>query len=184
MTNLTQSQILERPGWNKKLITTLLGKPDAYKKIYGYSQEAHLYNALRVVIAEKTDIWIQAQEDMAKRKQASIKAVQTKVDKIVDRIDNTTIIVKELPYTTIVKRAVGDGEYDKAYLDRQCVNYIRHELTGYDRTLDTCVGKTGKLEAYKCLRHKIFAEISRVYPMYAEECTRQLLSKANNTYRN
>ena len=62
---------------------------------------------------------------------------------------------------------------DTAFLDRICVNYIRHELTSYDYLFAKTAGKTGIATAVNKIRAKIFAEIASVYPVFGPECERQ-----------
>lgn len=62
---------------------------------------------------------------------------------------------------------------DKAFLDRICVNYLRHASeTGYDEARYQ-EGKVGGDGVYEPVRRKVFKEIAKVYPELAEECRRQ-----------
>ena len=66
---------------------------------------------------------------------------------------------------------------DPIFLDRITVNYIRHELTEYDQHLEQVAGKTGVSLAIATIRRRIYDEIARVYPEFAEECERQVQSR-------
>jgi hypothetical protein len=62
---------------------------------------------------------------------------------------------------------------DKSFLDRICVNYIRHALTDYDYAISER-GKVGGRLVYQPVRRKVFEEIAKMYPEFAEECQRQM----------
>ena len=62
---------------------------------------------------------------------------------------------------------------DKAFLDRICVNFLRHCLTSYDDAI-VQEGKVGGRQVYKPVRCKALQEIAKVYPELAEECQRQM----------
>jgi hypothetical protein len=62
---------------------------------------------------------------------------------------------------------------DPAFLKRITVNYIRHNLTRYDRELEDLAGKVGVRKAVMVIRRRVYDAIARVYPRYAAECERQ-----------
>ena len=82
---------------------------------------------------------------------------------------------------------------DKNFLDRICVNYLRHncinlkEQTGdecykffisyYEDALVAIYGKTGVREAYKLLSRKIYEKIIEIYPIFLNECVLQMEKK-------
>ena len=70
-----------------------------------------------------------------------------------------------------------EKDSDKEFLNRITVNYIRHNLTTYEKIIDTMYSKVGKQKAYNMLNKKVFEEIANVYPDYKEECDRQLKMK-------
>jgi hypothetical protein len=53
------------------------------------------------------------------------------------------------------------------------VNYLRHQLTGYDRHCRDLVNQVGKLQAWRLLRKKVFDAIRTSYPWLAEQCSIQ-----------
>lgn len=61
------------------------------------------------------------------------------------------------------------------FLARICVNYIRHELTTYDRYLDViannCPGKEAGLLVFQ---DRVYSAIAAAYPHLKDECTRQI----------
>ena len=62
---------------------------------------------------------------------------------------------------------------DPKFLERICVNYLRHCLTKYEDHLDAMSGKVGFNGCYEEVRRKVFAEIAAKYEWLAEECKRQ-----------
>ena len=54
------------------------------------------------------------------------------------------------------------------------MNYLRHQMTRYDHTLEAMVGRTGNSQAIVLLRQRIYEAISAAYPSLKTECDRQL----------
>jgi hypothetical protein len=63
---------------------------------------------------------------------------------------------------------------DRTFLMRICVNFIRHELTEYDRSRWEVAGRTGKDIAVAAIRRMVFNAISSAYPMVHGECKGQI----------
>ena len=61
---------------------------------------------------------------------------------------------------------------DRLFLDRICVNYLRHVILDYDVAIDQ-TEMVGGREVYQPVRRKVFVEIARAYTELAEECRRQ-----------
>jgi hypothetical protein len=66
-----------------------------------------------------------------------------------------------------------DADADPAFLERITVNYIRHELTDYDRELERVAGQVGVGAATAVIRRRVYEAIAEAYPQYADECRRQ-----------
>jgi hypothetical protein len=58
-------------------------------------------------------------------------------------------------------------------LDRITVNYIRHELTNYDRTLTDMMKRYDIQEGADRIRKLVLDEIALKYPRLSSECERQ-----------
>jgi hypothetical protein len=69
------------------------------------------------------------------------------------------------------------ADADPAALTRWQVNYLRHVLTDYDALLDGLFGATGRAEAERLLRRRVYEAIAIAYPMLREECCRQLAER-------
>lgn len=184
---ITQSGILLRNGWSKTLIAKLMGEPDLRKKIFGRSVPACLYRLDRVVAAESAPAFTDAQASLARRKAAAKKAVKTKVDKLMADIAEMSVSVEIVKLSQLQQLAIdafNEWNYDsykqasrhsdKTFLERICVNFIRHELTEYDWALWEVAGKTGKSLAITAIRQRVYGAISAAYPMFQGECNRQL----------
>ena len=75
----------------------------------------------------------------------------------------------------------GDGAAEDApaeFLERITVNFIRHNLTAYDRALEEVAGRVGIASAVQAIRAKIYSAIGESYPALADECSRQLMRRA------
>jgi hypothetical protein len=66
---------------------------------------------------------------------------------------------------------------DPDFLERITINSIRHHLTSYDTHLEQVVGQIGARQAGKMIRRRIYDEIAKAYPEYAEECQRQMQAR-------
>ena len=98
-----------------------------------------------------------------KRNRAAAKAVKTKVSKLTEWAEHVRIEYN-FPASS-----------ELCGSDRQKVNYLRHECTSYDYTLDDTYGATGKDNAYKIIKNRILAEISRRFPELVQEAGRQMI---------
>lgn len=122
------------------------------------------------------------------RRLGALKSTTTKVERLMRDIDNLNITIKRIENVellalhqyneyNITQLRLANVKDDVRFLDRLCVNYIRHELTNYDNSLDFTVGKVGKYKAFNRINEKIYTRIKEVYPQYSEECDRQLKIK-------
>ena len=92
------------------------------------------------------------------------------------------------PVTDVTARAVQDYnensrefraslDSDPAFLERITVNYIRHSLTDYDRSLAELAGKTGIVSGVAAIREKVYGAIAAAYPDLSDECDRQMRAR-------
>lgn len=183
---ITKTSVLERPGWSAALVKNLLGEPDMRKKMHGHSALLALYARDRVEAAEASHEFQIAQGALAKRKAAANKAVITKTENLLEAVKATTVSVVQWDIKRVRKAAIdsynswhegarfASHRDDPAFLDRITVNFIRHELTKYDKVLYDIMGKTGVAKAKLEIRELIFAAIEKAYPALSKECRRQL----------
>jgi hypothetical protein len=200
---LTKTALLEREGWSLSLVNSLLGEPDDRKKVAGYRIPLALFNLCRVEQAEASLEFIKAQPELARRKAAAVKAKATKIERLEETTRAMRITVLKLPLDRVQEEAIdhyndretemwlagrrsvdddrsADKDSNPAFLKRIMVNYIRHELTEYDRTLETTIGKVGRYSVIPELMNRVFTQIADTYPELADECRRQLARKASN----
>ena len=184
----TQSDLLKM-GFSKKLIEKLLSDPVLKRNPYYYSgPPMKLFLIEEVEAAQKT---IQYQEHMLKfeqRRKSAIKAVETKRNKLMKEINEKIARIKVVKVNHVHSKALlekqlwesGFENYDfnasnanKETQGRWVVNYIRHNLTDYDRVLYGAKGKVGIKDAYRLYKSAVLDEIAKVYPEYTKECQRQ-----------
>jgi hypothetical protein len=188
---------LKAEGWTDKLIQKFLGEPDktARNPMFASAAPVKLYNRTRVLSVSQTKEFLEEKQKADVRKESARKAVLTKKDALMSKIEQLEIQVKTLPPEKVKSLAIDayndhkayismeyghDCEFaskknnDKNFLDRIVVNFIRHELTSYDHSLEIIAGKVGASLALAEIRRKVYAAIAQAYPVYAEECKRQL----------
>ncbi|MGA4864631.1 hypothetical protein ACPB9J_18505 [Streptomyces lavendulocolor] len=68
----------------------------------------------------------------------------------------------------------GSGPGGGGALVRWQVDYLRHVLSRYDTLLDGLFGATGRAEAERLLRARVYGAIARAYPRLAAECARRV----------
>ena len=189
---ITKSKLIER-GWTESLITKFLPNPDQIKLNPHYKKAApmKLFLLDRIQIIENTDQFKIAKENSAARKTAAKKAVSTKTAKIMNYVElNVDIVVPKIEKNKLISLACNsfndwqfnknnsDGilatpKSDELFLQRICVNFIRHEMTDYEFHLGEVFGKVGTANAYFAIREKIFTAIAKEYPWLKSECERQ-----------
>ena len=188
---------LKAEGWTDKLIQKFLGNPDktARNPMFASAAPVKLYSRTRVQSVSQTPEFPEEKQKADARKKGAQKAVSTKKDALMAEIEKLEIQVKILPFEKVKSLAIDayndhkayismeyghDCEFaskknnDKNFLDRIVVNFIRHELTSYDHSLEIIAGKVGASLALAEIRRKVYAAIAEAYPVYAEECKRQL----------
>ena len=189
---ITKKVLLARSGWSGTLVTRLLGDADQLKKIKKSSITIECYELERIQLAEASQEFTVAQSGLAKRKEAS------KIEQLLDAIEAMPITVTTLTTTQVVANAIryynsrqenrvldrddytpkyANPDSDSLFLERITVNYIRHELSQYDRVLETTAGKTGADRARVAINKRVYALIAATYPQFADECARQLARK-------
>ncbi len=193
-----KKQLKER-GWSEKMIETLYGEPFDTRRLGLYCEE-YLYHPMRVLTIESTEEFQRLSEKYLQRKQKGEETSNKRKNSIIERAKTLPIKVVFLTHKTAMRQAVTawnehqearclnrvfqefDFEYatmdsPQSFLERITVNYIRHNLTTYDRLLNSHKGKVGKHEAIRILQGRIYDEIAKNYPNFAEECQRQKADK-------
>jgi len=191
----TKNQLKER-GWTDKMISQLAGDHDKEKEnpLFRGASAMKLYQRDRIEAIERGEAFKAALAKAEVRRVSSGRAVETKRKKTLETVEgwNPEILTRPLPVVT--KEAISSFNYWKAeveertdkpsryakadsepeFLRRITVNYLRHELSDYERRLNTLKkGAVGKREAYHLIREKVLNSIAEAYPSLREECERQ-----------
>jgi hypothetical protein len=192
---------LRARGWTPAMVDRLLGQPDSVVRNPRYRAAAptRLYARERVRAAEGTPEFARLLAVATRRSAAAREAADRRRRVVLARIAALRIPVPQLSRTVLAERAVehrnqrdeqrawvwldhvpnpaSAADADPAALIRWQVNYLRHVLTDYDALLDGLFGATGRAEAERLLRCRVYEAIAVAYPMLREECSRQLAQR-------
>lgn len=193
---ITKSRLKSERGWTDKLLKTFLPDPDLTKPNPNYKSGPPmlLFSLEKIEAIERTEEFQLEQASVAKRKQSAKKAVETKLEQMWKWLDTVQIHIPTYDKAKLIKRACdhynnmqeerefeglstcgmeATTDSDPKFIERICVNYLRHCLTKYEEHLDKMSGKVGFAEGYEEIRRKIFAKISESYQWLTDECNRQ-----------
>jgi len=177
---------LKEKGWTQSKITSWLGEPDEIIKnpMYKRAAPSKLYLTYRVHEIEASDEfkeWLEKTRERRNKLSKSLKDVNTrKREELIKYIDSLEIEIEKMELDKLRELAVihynnlwasrGRDEKtvsindDITFLNRICVNMLRHSFTDYEREIERMFGKVGKAEGYKLLKEKINNKIFEVYP--------------------
>ena len=180
---------LKARGWTQALIT-LLGEPDVVGRThYAKSAPMRLYDTARVASFEVSSEFLAAKAKAARRQCGAKTAVETKRAALMQQVLEMHVSVETRPEHWVRRATIeaynewywdGDGTAEDApakFLERITVNFIRHNLTAYDRALEEVAGRVGIASAVQAIRAKIYSAIGESYPALADECSRQLMRR-------
>ena len=187
---LNKSELKAR-GWTDSLIGRFLGDPDRQvPNPRGRSgSEIKLFLRTRVEAQEASVEFQQAKSISTLRSQAGRKRSIEKQAELLKRIEKISFSVPEMEWEELIRRACenynalhnGDSHFVQAtpnsaseFLDRICVNYLRHVLSTYEREMAAVAGKVGANEARYLIRGRIVDAISDTYPELGSACNDQL----------
>lgn len=188
---ISKSSVLSRDGWTKKAISVFLAKPDKELPNPKFKKAApmKLYLESRISNIESTEEFKAFKIGSVLRSNSAKKAVKTKRSKLIQNIKNLEIIVPDFSKDELIRQVCEHynqrkedwyynmGGWEKVYsiekaapesdpdfLSRICVNYIRHNLTSYEKELRNIYGKVGNDTAYIVLKKRINDAICEKYP--------------------
>lgn len=199
---ITKSRLKSERGWTDKLLKIFLPIPDLTKQNPNYRSGPPmlLYYIDRVERIEDTEEFKSEKSRTSKRQVSANKAVETKMQQLREWVENIEINVPNCESSKLVKQACDHyneiqnwrksegrstcGRYaspdsDPKFIERICVNYLRHCLTRYEEHLDEISGKVGFSDGYDKIRNKILSKISQVHPWLSQECERQKEKTSN-----
>lgn len=178
-------------GWTPKLIKDFLGEPDRRTEnpMYKCAAPMCLYDLRKVKRIERTRKFQEEAPKAQERSRRAARAAEKRKADLLAKIEAVDVQVPVLPYEQLVRRACesyndhksGESDLLRAtpesapeFLDRICVNYLRHELTEYENHLESVFGKAGAEDARVEIKLRILDAISEVYPELSAECSRQV----------
>jgi hypothetical protein len=198
MDMITPSQLRKDRGWTGALIARFLGAHDDERPNPHYRSGApmRLYAWDRVVAAEATDEFKAAADEVGRRrssrKLAAKKALKTKKRRLIAELRSKEITVPSFPKEELIglacehynerqkrhrlyeDREPASANSNPEFLQRLCVNYLRHALTDYDNRLDGVAGKIGVDAARDLIKTGVLGAIASAYPWLKEECSQQM----------
>jgi hypothetical protein len=188
---------LVKRGWTESLIAKFLPEPDSLQPNphYKAGPPMRLYDLKRVEKIEKSKRFVTAKQKAEPRKAAAKKGVESKLARTMHYVNSVVIKVPLMDRDKLIDlacRSYNEWQEQKdmwsedirdwepanflssaPFLERICVNHLRHELTGYEKHLEKTFGKVGTSDAYKKIKEKVEEAIARAYPWLSEECQRQ-----------
>lgn len=188
---------LKEQGWTDSTIARFLGEPDKLARNPRYAKAApmRLYSLARANQARGIPGCSDAMAKASIRRVAASAVANKKASDLIARIEAMTVKVSVLSSARVTGLAIdsynrrqedrafergydpGDHVHrdsDPAFLERITVNYIRHNLTSYDRTIEGLFGAVGKEAAIEAMRSRVFAAIVEAYPYLTDEVKRQI----------
>lgn len=190
-----KTQLKER-DWTETLIKKYLKDETIYEfpgKYRCQPQKCYLKSVVEKI--EELETFKQDLEKAQKRSARMLEVAETKREKNIKDLKNhlQSIKIKDLDDQKLIKQtmqakknwysyteqyeyeSVSADSVDKDTLERWIVNYIRHNLTSYDKYLEKVIkGKIGSAEMYSILKKDILYKIAEKYPKYKQACQKQI----------
>ncbi|MFF4172526.1 hypothetical protein [Streptomyces sp. NPDC001744] len=189
---------VRRRGWTDAMVRDLLGAPDVQGRDPRRWSLApvRLYLLARVEAVERTPEFAGASALSRARSSATGAYAARRRAAVLAAIRAEPIEVPRLPLPELERRAVlhrhalgarspgpgpgreagaapGRGGPPAGALARWQVSYLRHALSRYEALLDGLYGETGRGEAERLLRGRLYEAIAAAYPSLARECRRR-----------
>lgn len=177
---------LKLRGFTEFSIKRFLKEPD--KIIKDSYRKYYLYDLKRVIEVENNEefkVWFyknKNKREILKQKKTEYNEKQKEIN--LDIVKSFKVNINLLKENVLKDRAIEHymvrNEFasvdtsNKSFIDRLCVNYLRHCCTSYERNLYKIFGKNGKNELYRIIKINTLNEISLKYPYLEEEVKNQL----------
>ncbi|MGW0468987.1 hypothetical protein ACWDX6_27555 [Streptomyces sp. NPDC003027] len=176
---------LRERGWTDAMVRDLLGEPDVQGRDPRRWSIApvRLYLLARVEAVERTPEFGRCAAASGTRSAVAEAGAQRRRRAVLAAIRAEPIVVPRLPAAELERRAVrhrhllgarSPGGVVAGALVRWQVSYLRHALSRYDTLLDGLYGSTGRAEAERLLRTRLYEAIAEAYPALARECRRRI----------
>ncbi|WP_411111055.1 hypothetical protein [Streptomyces sp. c-19] len=178
---------VRRRGWTDTMMRDLLGTPDLQgrdPRRWSLSP-LRLYLLARVETVERTPEFAETSALAPARSAAAVAYAERRRAAVLASIRAEPIEVPRLPGPELERRAARHrrllGAREGAArgtpagaLVRWQVSYLRHALARYESLLDGLYGETGRGEAERLLRRRLYEAIAAAYPALADECRRRI----------
>ncbi|MEX0167574.1 hypothetical protein [Streptomyces sp. LMG1-1-1.1] len=193
---------VRRRGWTDAMVRDLLGTPDVQgRDPRRWSlTPVRLYLLARVETVERTPEFAETSVLSPARSAAAGAYAERRRSAVLAAIRAEPIEVPRLPGPELERRAVrhrhlltgrmtgrspsapppsappagAPGVPPVGSLVRWQVSYLRHALSRYEALLDGLYGATGRGEAERLLRRRLYESIAAAYPALAAECRRRI----------
>ncbi|MFB7514807.1 hypothetical protein [Streptomyces sp. NPDC056144] len=190
MTYVTLTGVRRR-GWTDSMVRDLLGSPDVQGRDPRRWSLApvRLYLLARVETVERTAEFALASRLSAARSAGVGVHAGRRRAAVLAAIRAEPIEVPMLSGPELERRAVrhrrllgargpgvaeGPGVTGSPESRRRQVDYLRYALSRYEWLLDGLYGDTGRAEAERLLRRRLYEAVAAAYPDLAEECGRRI----------
>lgn len=185
--HISMSGLKGKRGWTDTLIKHFLPTPDktAINQHYRTGPPMKLYLLSNVNTIEQSDEFKAMMANAPVKKSSAKKAVHTKQNKIMKYVNAITVEVPIMSKGELIRNACNsynnrkanysyngdDFDYhepankdsDWTFLNRICINYLRHRCTKYEEELEKIFGKVGVNQAYTSLKAKVNNAILKAY---------------------
>ncbi|MFF3608724.1 hypothetical protein [Streptomyces sp. NPDC002463] len=176
-------------GWTDAMVRDLLGTPDVQGRDPRRWSLApvRLYLLARVETVERTPEFTETASLCRARASAAGVHAERRRAAVLTAIRAEPIEVPLLPGPELERRAARHRHLLEARspgpdrggppvgaLVRWQVSYLRHALSRYESLLDGLYGATGRGEAERLLRRRLYEAIAAAYPSLGAECRRRI----------
>ncbi|MFJ8130352.1 hypothetical protein [Streptomyces hydrogenans] len=182
---------VRRRGWTDAMMRELLGLPDVQGRDPRRFTPAplRLYLLARVEAVERTPEFAAASSALVGTRGMAAVGVLAggRRAAVLAAVRTEPILVPRLPAAELERRAArhrhllaarGPGgrtaPAPAGSLVRWQVGYLRQALGRYETLLDGLYGDTGRREAERLLRRRLYEAIAAAYPALARECARRI----------
>ncbi|MEV7277254.1 hypothetical protein [Streptomyces sp. NPDC093111] len=172
-------------GWSDAMIAELLGQAD----VQGRDPRrwsltpVRLFLLARIEAVERTPEFLHAAAVAGRGSAAAGAGAERRRRAVLAAIRAEPIEVPRLLAAELERRAVrhrhllgarGPGGITAGAMVRWQVGYLRQALARYETLLDGLYGDTGRAEAERLLRRRLYEAIAAAYPALAHECGRRM----------
>ena len=200
-TFITLAKLIEERSWSKAMVGEFLGDPDrtAPNPNYRSGPPMRLYDLKRIEQAEATPEFAPRQAQYEVKKKAALERSSAKREKLIADVRQVEIqyyfdmTVKDARENGLNAWANWEDEknsqrrnfegpafrtpefYAPEDIDRWAVNWLRHERSEYETSLDSIYGLVGRKFADPIIKNRVLRHISETFPELAPAAHLQLM---------